>query len=353
MVRTPHFVVAALLLGAVASAQSFNLDLGTWNPAPSAAFGAAANQPGTWNQIDCIAGTPTALVDLAGAPSAVTIRRTGGSGQCFAFDHPLTLGDDELLLDDAYDLNSTSTFRIAGLAAGDYVVTTYAWAPDGDMHRTGVVVNGGSQTLVGGAWTGAYMLGVTHSVDTVTLAPGAEIVIVVSIVTNFGTFNGVQVHRIEPPITPSCPGDGTVAPCPCGNSGSAGAGCANSLFPAGGALSGAGIASVAGDTFVLSSANLSGGSAVFFQGDALSAPFPVDDGLGCVTGAIVRLATKPVAGNASSYPQPGDLPISVRGALPPAGGQRHYQCFYRNASALFCPPATSNRTNGVTVTWAP
>ena len=37
----------------------------------------------------------------------------------------------------------------------------------------------------------------------------------------------------------------------------------------------------------------------------------------------------------------------------PAGGTYYYQCFYRNTAPAFCPPATSNRTNGVAITWAP
>src|SRR5688572_28798693 len=114
-----------------ASAQSFNLDMGTWNAAPSATFGAAANQPGTWNQIDCNFAGPIALVDLAGASTGVTIERTGGNGANFHHDHPGTSGEDHLLLDDAEDLIAPSTWTIRGLAPGAYEVTTYAWAPDG------------------------------------------------------------------------------------------------------------------------------------------------------------------------------------------------------------------------------
>ena len=40
------------------------------------------------------------------------------------------------------------------------------------------------------------------------------------------------------------------------------------------------------------------------------------------------------------------------GAIPPGGATRYYQTFYRNA-AVFCTPATSNRTNGAAIVWAP
>jgi hypothetical protein len=43
----------------------------------------------------------------------------------------------------------------------------------------------------------------------------------------------------------------------------------------------------------------------------------------------------------------------VRGAIPPGGGTRHYQYWFRNQAAAFCAPARFNLTNGVTVDWIP
>ena len=60
----------------------------------------------------------------------------------------------------------------------------------------------------------------------------------------------------------------------------------------------------------------------------------------------------PVGGNAAVYPDFGAQEISLRGMI--AGpGDYTYQVFYRNAAATFCPPATSNRTNGVILHWIP
>ncbi|MFO1009942.1 MAG: hypothetical protein U1F29_07760 [Planctomycetota bacterium] len=160
-----------------------------------------------------------------------------------------------------------------------------------------------------------------------------------------------------PPITPSstvfCPGDGTVAPCPCGNNGATGSGCANSVFPTGGTLASTGTPRVSTDAVVLTATNLSGTTCVFFQGDAQQPPVIVDDGLGCVSGTIVRIGTKFLSGSTGTFPEAGDPLLSVRGAIPTVGGTRYYQCFYRNASLAFCPPSTSNRTNGVRIVWAP
>ncbi|MFO1010659.1 MAG: hypothetical protein U1F29_11410 [Planctomycetota bacterium] len=150
-----------------------------------------------------------------------------------------------------------------------------------------------------------------------------------------------------------CLGDGTGTACPCGNNGAPGHGCANSGYPAGGLLVASGNASVANDTVRLDASSMTSGVCIFFQGDQQMAPVIVDDGLGCVTGSVVRLTLQGVAGGASWYPYPGDLPLSLQGAVNPAGGTYSYQCFYRNPSSAFCPPATSNRTNGVAILWAP
>ncbi|MBK7874933.1 MAG: hypothetical protein IPJ77_04150 [Planctomycetes bacterium] len=157
----------------------------------------------------------------------------------------------------------------------------------------------------------------------------------------------------QPAVTAYCAGDGVLTDCPCANNGGTGRGCANSSFANGALLSATGTASVSGDTLVLNASSMTGATCVFFLGDAQMLPVIVDDGLGCVTGSVVRLGTKAVGGNNSSFPQPGDPTISVRASIPGAGGTRFVQCFYRNAVASFCPPATSNRTNGLQITYVP
>lgn len=66
---------------------------------------------------------------------------------------------------------------------------------------------------------------------------------------------------------------------------------------------------------------------------------------------MIRFGTKINSSNGSSYPGGGDLPISIRGAIPVIGGTRTYQAWYRNPNG---PCNTgSNLTNGVQVTWVP
>jgi hypothetical protein len=146
--------------------------------------------------------------------------------------------------------------------------------------------------------------------------------------------------------------EGTAAVCPCGNGGAPGSGCANSLFASGGGLSATGNTQVSADTVVLTGTSMPNSTCLYFQGTARTFGL-FGDGLRCVGGAVIRLGFKINAANTSSYPVAGDPPISVAGAIPAAGGTRHYQSWYRNGAAFFCSPATFNLTNALSITWTP
>ncbi len=151
-----------------------------------------------------------------------------------------------------------------------------------------------------------------------------------------------------------CAGDGTAAACPCGNSGAASHGCANSVNPLGASLAATGTTSLSFDTLVLLGTGMPNSPALYFQGTGTlnggqGAAF--GDGLRCASGAIVRLATRSNVLGASVYPSPGDPPVSVRGGVT-SPGPRTYQVWYRNADPLYCTPATFNLTNGLEVTWS-
>ncbi len=155
-------------------------------------------------------------------------------------------------------------------------------------------------------------------------------------------------------FTPRCLGDGsTVNSCPCGNNGAAGNGCGNSVNPAGGNLDATGIPSVSADTVVFLGSGMPDSTVLYYQGSPNQGQGPgvvFGDGLRCqYLGSIVRLGTKTNSAGASQYPQGGDLPVSIRGAVSP-GDQCTYQCWYRNAAA-FCTPATFNLTNGLETVW--
>jgi len=149
-----------------------------------------------------------------------------------------------------------------------------------------------------------------------------------------------------------CVGDGSAAPCPCGNESAASdrAGCLNSLGLAG-SLRASGAASLSSDTLVLSGARMPNASALYFQGMTLRSPTPFGDGLRCIGGPFLRLSTRFNSGGASSFPAPGDLAVSIRGDVD-SPGTRHYGVRYRNAAA-YCTPDGFNYTNSVTIVWQP
>jgi hypothetical protein len=154
---------------------------------------------------------------------------------------------------------------------------------------------------------------------------------------------------------PYCFGDGSGSACPCGNTGAAGHGCASSTDATGGVLTSTGVASVSDDSLELLGSHMGASNCIYFQGTA-QASVAVFDGIRCVGGASIRLGveTNDVAGS-SSYPNPGsaDLPVSVKGLIPGAGGTFHYQVWYRDNDAGFCTADTSNYTSGYSVTWTP
>jgi hypothetical protein len=155
-------------------------------------------------------------------------------------------------------------------------------------------------------------------------------------------------------LTPSfC--EGTLAACPCGNTGAPGNGCANSANSAGANLAVTGNASFANDTLVLQATGMPNGAippitCVFVQASA-QASGVFGDGLRCLSSPMVRLGTRPCFGGTASFGHGvgGDPNISVQGQVY-VPGVRYYQVTYRNAAA-FCTSSTFNTTNGVTVLW--
>lgn len=162
----------------------------------------------------------------------------------------------------------------------------------------------------------------------------------------------ITLSGVPPTGSPYCFGDGTGTACPCGNFGAPGSGCAHSAGGSG-LLDATGFASVTSDTVVLHGSGMTAtSSALYFQGTTQQS-VAFGDGLRCVGGSIVRLGTKTNSGGASSNGGPaGDTQVSIRGLIPPAGGMRTYQVWYRNAVA-FCTPSTFNLSNGFEIHWVP
>lgn len=155
-------------------------------------------------------------------------------------------------------------------------------------------------------------------------------------------------------LSPSgyCFGDGSGVACPCGNTGANGHGCGNSLNPGGAQLSATGQAQITGDTVLFSATGMSGNVSLYVQGTG-QADSAFDDGKVCLSGSFLRIGLKANTAGASSNPSGVDQSISVKGQVPSSGATRYYQVVYRNIDPSFCTPATTNRTNGISLVWTP
>jgi len=140
-------------------------------------------------------------------------------------------------------------------------------------------------------------------------------------------------------------------PCPCGNFGAPGHGCASSVQPGGALLTAFG--PLIPDHVVLTGSNMPASVAcIYLQGDA-HGDITFGDGVRCASGTLLRLRTRTNVGGASQFPDSTDtITLSQRGGVVPGSGAvRYYQTYYRNAASAFCPPETYNVTNGVRITW--
>jgi hypothetical protein len=151
--------------------------------------------------------------------------------------------------------------------------------------------------------------------------------------------------------TPFCFGEGHPN-CPCSNNSASGShqGCLNSTG-VGGKLAGTGVTQVSADTFALHASNMVSGICIFLQGDAVTT-LAFGDGLRCTGGVLRRMATKSVVAQSATFPQTGDPAIHVAGLVPPSGGVRLYQVYYRNPIGSPCGQLF-NITAGVSVVWQP
>ncbi|MBK7645114.1 MAG: hypothetical protein IPJ19_19065 [Planctomycetes bacterium] len=149
------FLLFASTLGARASAQQFDVDVGSTYGTPSSAFGAAAGVAGVWNGVPASQGT-SPLLDVTGTPTNVTLHCSGPSSTEFFSNNPGTSGDDQSLMDDSSDPLGFSTWTFAGFAAGDYVLYTYALGARQRVLPPLVSVTGSPDPaqVVGGAWPG-------------------------------------------------------------------------------------------------------------------------------------------------------------------------------------------------------
>jgi hypothetical protein len=149
------------------------------------------------------------------------------------------------------------------------------------------------------------------------------------------------------PGVPFCSGDGSGTPCPCGNSGAGGEGCANDTG-SGAVLSASGSTSIGDDDLVLFSTGLTPGPGLYFQGNnAINGGNgnPFGDGLRCAGNQVVRLEVQFSSGGVSQT----TISIATAGGVS-IGDTKRYQLWYRDAGVSPCN-SLFNLSNGYEITW--
>jgi len=352
-----------LIVGAIASGQSLNVDFGsnTTFPIPSGAYGAAVDQQGVWNAA-ASGAAGQALVDVNGLASGVTLTEVGSVGD-FEDDDPTTVGDDQSLLDDLLHVDAAgaaSTITFAGLSDDTYIVVTYAWAPDDPSgHCSDVDVLGSldGPQVVCGVWPGFHIQGVTYALHTVEVTSGTiTVTIDASIGSDFGSVNGIQILPCSSNGTCYC--FGNLGTCPGGAVGAAGHGCPNTNPNGRGArLMSLGTAQITNDSFRvrITGAPPNKPGILFLGYNPLNVSvLPDSAGLLCVS-PVLRgyVFFSDGTGNATQ----DDFRNSPFGAeIDPKEGTVFYQYWYRDPSNPLANPgpnAAFNFSNGIAVNWAP
>ncbi|MBI5364344.1 MAG: hypothetical protein HZA53_14285 [Planctomycetes bacterium] len=298
----------------------------------------------------------------AGFFSFATNLVTGGTFGQHVFVHELATGITTLVDVNSQGLQGNAPGGTCSLSSDGRIIAFMSQSTDlvaNDTNGWGDAfvrdMNSGTTTRVSTATTGAQ--GNADVLDVVLSSDGRSIAFRTGASTLFGgDSNGaydVFVHdRFAVGPEAFCFGDGVLSPCPCGNSGATGHGCASSLVAAGALLATSG--STAPDTLqLLGSSRPNTASVVYLQStDVAASPYVFGDGLRCVDGNIRRLRATVCTAGACSVPLFSDPLLSVMSHTPVGSGiVANYQLYYRNASASFCPPATFNASNAVRVVW--
>jgi hypothetical protein len=191
--RSTIALSALCLSAAAACGQSFNIDFGTANPPPAPVYGAASGSAGFWN---IYPGGVMPLSNLSGGPTGVTISG-GATGFLGSANDPLTLGDDDALLDDFIGIPVIDTWIVTGLAPGNYDVYGYTWTFN--ALPSGFDVNAQGMQVAGGAWPGSFQPGL-YSHHTVTIAPNQPMLVsLYSINGAIGVISGLQIVAAPAP----------------------------------------------------------------------------------------------------------------------------------------------------------
>ncbi|MDZ4771846.1 MAG: choice-of-anchor B family protein [Planctomycetota bacterium] len=315
---------------------------------------------GVWSRVDPIATTAQSEDDHTPSGTQCWVTQNGFTGG--AADASDVDGGQTTLRSPNYDMSGPYTWAVSYWR---WYSNDQGAAPNADVFKVDVSNNGGS------SWVNVETVGPTGP-DTVGGWRRHEFIVnpfvTPTTLTRFrfvaadtgadstieAGIDDVHIERVSCSGTRIfCAGDGTSAPCPCGNVGASAAGCQNGQALSA-RMSTAGNGIVGADTLqLLTSQTGVSVPLVFFQGtSAANAGVGISfgDGILCVSGTTLRLGVKFSDGlGFARYPDSGDPALSVQGSIS-SGATRYYQAWYRD-SLPFCTGATNNMSNGIAVAW--
>lgn len=217
--------------------------------------------------------------------------------------------------------------------------------------ENGLTIGGGSESTIpiGTVPSGNSANG-SSSVDTLEVGIHALSVLLDSAELS-GVKGVVTIAVLPTSVTAYCFGDGSATPCPCGNNGAPGEGCANSSG-SGGVLLAEGSTSVAADDLAFAAMGLLPSQPVLlFSGmNAINGGNGIafGDGLRCAGGSVVRLSVRYPDGHGTAQWGPG---LAVQGGWNP-GDQRRFQAWYRDPVGSPCG-ANFNLTTALESSFTP
>jgi len=201
---------ASLVFSAHAAAQSFNVDFGEPQNAPSSVY-TAAGIAGPWNAFRGDNGVwYLNLTDIHGNVTGVDVRQLGGQDTPTAND-PETTGDDSLLMDDhlvTFDASQgrESCLFFRDMQPGLYEVLVYARMPAQPDVVSWTYVDqedGVPHFIVGGEWQGGHGEGRTYSRHIANVQPDGWLGVHSGIVPGEderlgAALNGIQIRKLPP-----------------------------------------------------------------------------------------------------------------------------------------------------------
>ncbi len=202
--------LATCLLLVVNSAHALplNFDFGSMGALPSAGFGAASGQTGTWNNITQLS-TISGIVDIYGNTTnvAVTIDADTMDGRDSLLD-----GDANDLMEDNFYSKSNNSWRVSITGLTDGMYDVYLYEPHNSSVGTGSgSLNGNAFTNINGNFdNGFFVQGSNYYLLSNVTVTGGTLTATGSQLNGFRGLSGMQIISDQGPGTAPVPEPATM-----------------------------------------------------------------------------------------------------------------------------------------------